>query len=279
MSSKKLNKYRICSTMPHGVVDGVDDDNESVARCESRAVFIGDVRWQAGETIRIAFMGGTNEQRTHVVNTGSTWLKYANLKFVWDVSQPESDVRVAFEKGKGSWSFMGRQCRGVDKARSTMNLGWLPEKPAAADVGTILHEFGHMLGLAHEHHSPNGTLTWRREVVIKTLGGPPNNWSEATIQGNVFAKYKIGESGLVASAFDPQSIMLYSFPAEWTEEGVATKANEKLSREDKLMISEIYPTDGGIDVDDEPINGGSNKCACNKGFKDVAKAILASLKK
>jgi len=244
---------------------------------ESRAVFIGAVQWKVGETIKIAFIGGTEEQKAHVQKTANQWLKYANLKFEWNVAVEDSDVRVAFESGKGSWSFMGRQCRGVDKTRATMNLGWLPAKPAANDVGTILHEFGHTLGLAHEHNSPNATLTWRRDVVIASLSGPPNNWSVETIEANVFAKYKLGESELVASNFDPLSIMLYSFPAEWTEEGVATKANDKISREDKLMISTMYPIEGGVDVDDEPIT--TSKCGCNKGIKDVAKAIYQQFKK
>ena len=39
-----------------------------------------------------------------------------------------------------------------------MNLGWLDDTPVANTTanerGVILHEFGHVLGLVHEHQSP-----------------------------------------------------------------------------------------------------------------------------
>ena len=268
--SQEKSKKCFCSAMP----ELIGQDRRLSRR--SRAVFIGDVKWETGETIKIGFIGGTNEQRAHVEQTANVWLKYANLAFQWNVAIEESDVRVSFVKGGGSWSFMGKQARGIDKNRATMNFGWLSDKPATNEVGTILHEFGHCLGLAHEHCSPNGNLTWKRDVVIQSLSGPPNNWSVPTIEANVFAKYKVGDSGLVASPFDQESIMLYSFPAEWTEEGIATKSNEKLSREDKLMMAKMYPKDGGVDVDDEPVI--TNKCGCI-GVKKIVQQIAQKFKK
>ena len=44
-----------------------------------------------------------------------------------------------------------------------MNLGFI-------DRGTILHEFGHALGLIHEHQSPaSGGFEWDREEVLSPL--------------------------------------------------------------------------------------------------------------
>ena len=48
--------------------------------------------------------------------------------------------------------------------------------------------------------------------------------------------------------FDPDSIMLYAFPAQWTTNGVATHANDVLSSLDKEFIAgaAMYPRTGTL---------------------------------
>lgn len=222
-----------------------------------RAVYQIDTRWKVGETVKIAFMGGTAAQCAHTQKVLQTFEKYINLKFEWNVPLEQSDVRVAFVRGGGSWSFIGAQCRGVAKDRSTMNLGWLPDAPVDSDRGTILHEGGHMLGLQHEHLSPNIPYTWNRDVVIKALGAPPNNWSVATIEGQVLNKIDASRKDIVASEFDFQSIMLYAIDPSWTMEGVGYAGNTRLSVTDKMTLAKMYPYDDGrvIDFADDDDDG------------------------
>lgn len=64
---------------------------------------------------------------------------------------------------------------GCGRAEPTMNLAWIrdTEDINDTDKGSILHEFGHVLGLGHEHQSPKlkGTVTlkpdgvWYKSVV------------------------------------------------------------------------------------------------------------------
>lgn len=206
-----------------------------------RAVFFNSKKWEVGSTIKIAFIGGTDNQRKHTRKVADTWTKYANLTFEWDVAVAESHVRISFEQGKGSWSYLGTDARGIDKSRATMNFGWMPESPKSSDQGTILHEFGHMLGLAHEHQNPKGGLTWKRDVVIASLSGPPNNWTVPQIESNVLRKYDASKHNITVTDFDAESIMLYYFPASWNEEGIETKRNGALSTIDKRNIAEMYP--------------------------------------
>ena len=66
-------------------------------------------------------------------------------------------------------------------------------------------------------------------------------------------KYAIDQ--INGTEFDPDSIMLYFFPAEWTLNGIATKANDVLSAQDKLFIAgaKMYPKSGGTSADATPL--------------------------
>ena len=48
-----------------------------------------------------------------------------------------------------------------------MNYGWLTPESAQDEVRrVVLHEFGHALGLIHEHQNPKGGgIEWNRDAV------------------------------------------------------------------------------------------------------------------
>lgn len=189
-------------------------------------------QWRVGEVIDICFLEGTKEQRKYVKEIAEEWLKYANLKFKWDVPQDKSDVRISFRESMGSWSYVGTDSLFINRAQPTMNFGWL-------DKSTVLHEFGHMIGLLHEHQNPAGGIKWNVDKVIKALSGPPNNWDEGTIRHNVLNQATTDSAN--GTEFDPSSIMLYYFPDEWVEGGKGTNRNVDISETDKKYIAELYP--------------------------------------
>ena len=120
-----------------------------------------------------------------------------------------------------------------------MQLGWLTELTQDSEIRRVtLHEFGHALGLLHEHQHPEGGIHWDREQVFahyKRTSG----WSEAQTETNVLAG--VSGSQFLASAFDPQSIMLYPIPAELTTDGYSTQWNYTLSDGDKALAAQLYP--------------------------------------
>jgi hypothetical protein len=121
-----------------------------------------------------------------------------------------------------------------------MNYGWLTPDSTEDEVNrVVLHEFGHALGLIHEHQNPAGGIKWNRDAVIRDLSGPPNNWDLETIEHNMFRAVEKQESNY--TSLDPQSIMMYSLPSRWTLDGFSVGLNNGLSAKDKEFIRQQYP--------------------------------------
>lgn len=211
---------------------------EGPGRMAPRAIAPISSVWPNGTTLNISFIGGTAQERQTVEQIAKQWENFANLRLVFG-SAPQSQLRVAFVQDGRSWSYMGTDNLNIPALAPTMNFGWPLEE------GTILHEFGHALGLAHEHQSPLGGLLWNEPVVLRELAGPPNGWDEETIRFNVLDKYQANQ--IRGTAFDPQSIMLYAFPARWTTNGVSTSENNALSATDKSFVGgpTMYPKPAG----------------------------------
>jgi hypothetical protein len=118
-----------------------------------------------------------------------------------------------------------------------MNFGWL--RPSSDDdevKRVVLHEFGHALGLVHEHQSPAVQIQWDRDAVIRDCS---KYWTEEEIELNIFEPYDRRETNY--SNFDPQSIMIYPIPASWTRNGVAYPLDRTLSATDREFIRRQYP--------------------------------------
>lgn len=198
--------------------------------------------WDQGQTILIAFMNGTEDQKKwvqSVVESNYTSLINLNVVFVSENFKGRTDVRIKFDTTNGSWSYLGRQCLEIPQNEPTMNLSWLDLPPL--EGGIILHEFGHCLGpFIHEHQNPKGnTIEWNVPVVISSLCGPPNNWSRKTICENMFPKYS--QNQIRGSSYDSTSIMQYPYPASWTLNGQSSNIPQKLSDEDKYWLQFQYP--------------------------------------
>lgn len=139
-----------------------------------------------------------------------------------DVGRPNMApmIRISFDPQQGAFSWVGKenanlQTVGVESA--TMNLGWLDNVQldgyagGGNEGGVVLHEFGHMIGLMHEHQrsdAGSGEFEWASDAeVMKFFTGPPNNWTPAMVRNNVLDKTPVTEFN--GSEYDPDSIMHY----------------------------------------------------------------------
>jgi hypothetical protein len=202
----------------------------------ARAAFERRKLWTNGMTLRVAFLDGDASQHALVRQFAPTWSTYGSIKFDF-ANNANPHIRIRFNENDGAWSYIGRDCETIPHGQPTMNLGW-------QDEGVILHEFGHTVGLIHEHQNPQGGIHWNKEAVYRDLGGPPNNWSKSVVDHNMFATYD--RSQVNATEVDKKSIMLYAIPAAWTADGFSSTENSVLSEQDKRFIGDPrnYPLKG-----------------------------------
>lgn len=156
-----------------------------------------------------------------------------DLKFVFVTDPTKAQVRITFDTDKGAWSLVGTDCLNEkDYTKATMNLGWF-------DVATTIHEFGHTLGMVHEHQNPQGNkIDWDDEKVYK-WAEKTQGWNKETTYKNIIEKYQADQ--INGSEYDPDSIMLYFFPASLTKNDKGTEENVRLSRFDVEYINMNYP--------------------------------------
>jgi hypothetical protein len=198
------------------------------------------VLWTPGTPVRVRFLEGDSSLQKKVQNYGSEWTKYGDLKLQF-VSDGPADIRISFIQGAGSWSTIGTDSKSItNEDEPTMNYGWLTSSSSDDEIArVVLHEFGHAVGLAHEHQNIEGGIQWNKKQVYEDLSGPPNNWDKETIDHNMFERYD--ETVAIYSEFDPKSIMLYPIPKEWTTNGYgAGFDNKDLSENDKEFIKIAY---------------------------------------
>jgi hypothetical protein len=194
--------------------------------------------WQPGRVLRVRFLDGDPRVQERIPPFAHQWSAHANITFTFG-NDPDAEIRISFQN-QGSWSYLGTDALVIPKSQPTMNFGWLTPATSNDEYQRVVtHEFGHALGCIHEHQNPANNIPWDREAVYRYYQGPPNYWSREQVDINLFTRYEADITQF--SAFDPQSIMLYPIPNEFTVGNFEVGWNKTLSATDKQFISTIYP--------------------------------------
>jgi hypothetical protein len=208
------------------------------SRDRMRAALVTAKKWANGRTLRVRFLDGDATVQAKLQPYVHQWSEFANLKFEFGTAA-DAEIRISFRQ-PGSWSYIGTDALGIPRNEPTMNFGWLTATTSDTEYSrVVIHEFGHAIGLIHEHQNPSGNIPWDKPKVYKYYMGPPNNWTKQDVDRNLFQKYSAIETQF--SQFDPRSIMLYPIPNEHTIGDFAVGWNTVLSDTDRSFIATMYP--------------------------------------
>lgn len=227
---------------PHAIYTCIDKHLEGEEDENLRSAVIRNKLWTIGQVIRVKFMDSlSNTLRLRIEKAAREWELYGNVRFQF-VRRGKAEIRIGLNPKEGSWSYMGRDALYLDSLSKTMNFGWFTDRTPDYEVRrTTLHEFGHALGLIHEHQHPLQNIQWNLEKVY-TYYAQTQGWDRQDVDQNLFRKYSSVQTQFCK--YDPLSIMHYSVPKQLTLDGFEVRWNVQLSVEDKNFIGRMYPFKG-----------------------------------
>ena len=228
-------------------------------------------KWDPGTTLKVCFhSAGAEEVKGRIAKIASQWSKYGAIYFdfgkapLYRMCQAKDGavVRVSFRQ-KGYFSRIGTRALLSDVNNEvTMGLHDLDDLPYPVDgdkfKSIVIHEFGHALGLAHEHQHPvadcfsqfnltaiKQAYEWNDEEAnenLKTL-----QLSSVAAQDK-FYKTGLGPDGDVyvfSNAPDKLSVMRYDLRREDFKEPPGScfdpTRNSEPSKGDQEAIARAYP--------------------------------------
>ena len=197
--------------------------------------------WENGRRLRCRFLDGDAAVKAKVEAIAKEWQAFANLQLDF-VTDGAAEIRIGFREKGFSWSTMGTDALVVPDAEPTMNYGWLEsDTPLREYQRVVRHEFGHALGMIHEHQNPaaQGRIPWDKPKVYAYYA--QQGWSKADVDFNIFEVY--AEDSTNHSAFDPASIMQYAVPDSLTVGSFAIGWNTELTPVDIDYMRRQYPKD------------------------------------
>jgi serralysin len=227
--------------------------------------------------------GGSERMRNMVKQIVREWEQFSSLKFQFvDDNATKSNIRVQLGQGQGHNSYIGTYNNLISQTDRTMNLDttdfvdWgyyvgeakkngtdfskmtqeqisdflasILAKPdlkinVSGMMGTVLHEFGHAIGLLHEQSYPGG-IKWKKTDEVYEWYQKTQGWDKEKVDAQVFKVSDVFYTN--GTSYDSKSIMQYAVEAWQTTDGFFIGSNNELSTGDKALVSALYPKDKSV---------------------------------
>ncbi|MCK8668321.1 peptidase M12 [Pseudomonas azerbaijanoccidens] len=214
-----------------------DNVKKSTSARTRRSVAVHTTFWEPGRTLKIAMYDEDQKAIDRVKSIAGQWLEHANLRFEF-VSGAMGDIRIKIAPNESgiSISQLGTDALAHPPEEPTMTIGVSLE-----DIDFefhVLHEFGHVLGLDHEHQHPDADIPWDLDKVYAWYKEFYNVERER-VDSDVlplprYPDFSYGE-------YDPLSIMHYNIDSRVTLNNWSHPGNFILSEGDKAAARKHYP--------------------------------------
>lgn len=251
-----MNKYNLCK--PRTITNPVESYNiatnerpdnaiDSVNGRKKRSIGEHTKFWSIGKTLKI-LVYTFNELSFEIVKQGANkWLPYVNLKFEFiemdeeDVFNSEEflgDIRVDFQPHRkdGGSSALGTDSLTGHPHNPSMSLG--TDFSSSMFEYTVIHEFGHALGLNHAHQHPDANIPWDREKAYYHYAKIAE-MSKAQVDAQVFPIERVPSQ--TYAPYDRHSVMHYQVFNELTVGDWHQPINKNISAGDIAFMRQIYP--------------------------------------
>lgn len=239
----------------------IPDEATGATGLQIRGIVARSLTWRPGQTLKVCFKAGSAGAHQRVMRVAREWMEHANIAFDFEengaprrcAQDGSEDIKIDFINFNGWWSAYGIISRQRDPS---MNLQFFgvdtpvfangQPVPEAEMRRTILHEFGHALGMMHEHQSPaagcDQEIDWQAAYAM----GKGMGWDREQVHAQMRAFTEIAEFNM--TQVDRKSIMHYSLPPNLFRAGAGSKCwvpeNNDLSEQDRRFIAAIYPKSG-----------------------------------
>lgn len=194
--------------------------------------------WDNGKTLNVKFLSGSKALQSRIRLAAKEWEKYANIRFNF-VSSGPAQIRILLTDEDGYWSMVGTQASMIPEDQHTMNFdttGSHFEHPVSLR-GTVIHEFGHAIGLLHEHSSPVSGILWNKDAIYEDY--EKIGWGKEMVDAQLFEPYKVSYTN--GTKYDKKSIMHYPINPKHTMNGYKVDWNWEVSAGDKQIAGLLYP--------------------------------------